>query len=163
MKKSLLVASLMTSLSLPAYGQQPQWAIHAGVFDSFRSHNAAEVGFEYRFAAQPPLFYLIPAIGLTINDDGGYWAHLGLRYDFPLNEHWALTPNFSLVGYEKGSGKDLGGGLQFRTGLELAYKIDDYSRIGLGIYHLSNGNLHQKNPGAESVFVTYSFSTGTKK
>ncbi|EMR13168.1 lipid A 3-O-deacylase (PagL) [Methylophaga lonarensis MPL] len=155
--RSLYLTALI-SLPLSVSAEQAQWAVNAGVFDAFRSNTSAEVGFEYRFSAQPNILGLIPAIGFSFNDDGAYWAHAGMRYDFSLSKNWLLTPNFSIVGYEKGAGKDLGGGLHFRTGLELAYQLESHSRIGLGIYHLSNANLHRRNPGAESVYLTYSFS-----
>jgi lipid A 3-O-deacylase len=134
-------------------------AFSAGAFDVFDNDDtAAEFGLEYRFAPMDSAYNLIPVIGLTVNSDGGYWAHTGVRYDFHLNENWVLTPNFAVAAYEDGAGKDLGHVIEFRTGLELAYKLDASSHLGLGIYHLSNAGLDDKNPGEESLILSYSFS-----
>lgn len=134
-------------------------AISVGAFDIFdNDETAAEFGIEYRFAPMESTYHLIPVVGLTANSDGGYWVHTGIRYDYRLNENWVLTPNFAVAAYEDGAGKDLGHGIEFRTGLEFAYKLDESSHLGLGIYHLSNAGLGDKNPGEESVILSYSFS-----
>jgi hypothetical protein len=61
------------------------------------------------------------------------------------------------VGYfEKGDGKALGNEIEFRSGGEISYRYEDRSRIGIGIHHLSNAGLGDKNPGEESFMVNYS-------
>lgn len=65
---------------------------------------------------------------------------------------------YAVAAYEDGEGKDLGHAIEFRSGLKLAYKLDISSHSGLGIYHLSSAGLGDKNPGEESVILSYSFS-----
>jgi hypothetical protein len=157
----LLATSLVyLALISSAYAEQSSAiALSVGAFDAFDNDDtAAEFGIEYRFAPMESAYNLIPVIGLTVNSDGGYWAHTGARYDFHLNENWVLTPNFAVSAYEDGAGKDLGHAIEFRTGLELAYKLDESSHLGLGIYHLSNAGLDGHNPGEESIILSYSFS-----
>jgi hypothetical protein len=57
--------------------------------------------------------------------------------------------------YHEGNGKDLGGTLEFRSGLELAYRFDDRSRLGLEISHRSNASIYEDNPGEETLMVFY--------
>jgi len=157
----LLATSIIYfSLALSAHAEESSaLAISVGAFDAFDNDDtAAELGIEYRFAPMESAYNLIPVIGFTVNSDGGYWAHTGIRYDYHLNENWVLTPNFAVSAYEDGAGKDLGHAIEFRTGLELAYKLDGSSHLGLGIYHLSNAGLDDHNPGEESVILSYSFS-----
>ncbi len=132
-------------------------AISAGAFD-VSQESTAELGLEYRFAPVDSFYDIIPAIGIAANSDGGYWAHAGIRYDIHISDNWVLTPNFAVVGYEKGGGKDLGHDVELRSGLEFAYKINASSHFGLAIYHLSNAGIDDKNPGQESVILSYSFS-----
>jgi hypothetical protein len=159
MKKPLIAAGIFALTLAPAHAEQTSaWAFSAGAFAVFDTDTAAEMGVEYRFAPLESVFNLIPAVGITANSDGGYWAHAGFRYDLELKPNWILTPNVAVAGYEKGGGRDLGLGLQFRTGVELAYQLTTSSRIGLGIYHMSNANIGKYNPGAESIFLSYSFT-----
>ncbi len=158
--KKVLLASLL-ALSLPQVciaEDQAAIAFSAGAFGIFNSDSTAEVGVEYRFAPLASVFNLIPTLGAAMHADGGYWAYAGLRYDFNLNPKWIVTPNFAVAGYEDGAGRDLGHGLEFRTGLDLAYQLTDRSRLGLGIYHMSNAELGKENPGAESIILTYSYT-----
>jgi hypothetical protein len=47
----------------------------------------------------------------------------------------------------------LGGTLEFRLSIA-AYELDDKSRLGLQIAHLSNGGLYHRNPDDNEVLVT---------
>jgi len=59
--------------------------------------------------------------------------------------------------YDRGNDKDLGGSIQFRSGLELAYEMNPGSRVGAVFYHLSNAGLEPNNPGSESLVVFWSW------
>jgi hypothetical protein len=164
--KTAVLATSIFCFTLPVqlYAEQASsLAFSAGAFDAFDNDTAAELGLEYRFAPIASFYNLIPVIGITANSDGGYWAHTGVRYDFHLNDRWVLTPNFAASLYEDGGGKDLGHSLEFRSGIELAYKLDENSHLGLGLYHLSNAGLGDTNPGEESIIFSYSFSPETFK
>lgn len=156
--KYLSLLILLLNAPLQAEEQLPEIAINAGIFEVMESNHATELGLEYRARPMDALWELTPAVGLTVNTDGGYWAHAGLRYDYLLSPSWILTPSLSAVAYEDGTGQDLGSGLLFRSGLELAYKPDRYRRIGLGIYHMSNADLAKSNPGSESIYLSYGFT-----
>lgn len=155
-KKGIVgIIGLLSCVSVQA--QSPEIAISAGSFEVFED-SSLELGVEYRFAAQESFFNVIPAVGISANSDGGYWAHVGGRYDINLGEKWILTPQLAVVGYEDGAGQDLGSGFLFRTGIELGYRIGPASRLALTLYHMSNANLAKNNPGSESLMLSYSFS-----
>lgn len=158
--KSLITTGLICfALSPLAYAEQSSaLAISVGAFDALDDDTAGEIGIEYRFAPMESFYNIIPVVGIAANTDGGYWVHSGIRYDIDLSTHWVLTPHIAASMYENGGGKNLGYGLEFRSGLEIAYKLNDSSHLGLGIYHLSNAGIADKNPGEESIFFSYSFS-----
>lgn len=131
-------------------------AVSVGAYDAFENA-ATEIGVEYRFAPLELVTRLVPAVGVGINSDNDYWLYAGFRYDMDFAEKWVFTPHVSAALYEHEDGIDLGGNIQFRTGAELAYKLENRSRIGVGIYHLSNFGLEDENPGSESIFINYSF------
>ncbi|MBD3635098.1 MAG: acyloxyacyl hydrolase [Methylophaga sp.] len=161
--KKILITGLL-ALSLPALAiaeEQSAVAFTAGGYDAFDSEdNATEIGVEYRFAPAADFYNIIPTIGASVTSDGAYWAYAGVRYDWSLSANWVLTPHFALAAYENGGGVDLGYGLEFRTGLDLAYQMTDRSRLSLGYYHMSNADLGDYNPGADSIIVSYSYTLG---
>lgn len=140
--------------------QSDSIAVSAGVFDITNDHNdtATEIGIEYRFAPLESLYNLMPTVGFTLNADQAYWIYGGVRYDFELNKKWVLTPNWAISYYNEGDSTDLGSDIEFRTGLELSYKLSAHSRLGVGGYHLSNGGLATRNPGSNSIILSYNFS-----
>lgn len=68
-----------------------------------------------------------------------------------------MTPSVAAGPYLRGGGRDLGHVFEIRSGLEIAYRFNDRSRLGLLFYHISNAGLgDDKNPGAEALGLTYS-------
>lgn len=140
--------------------QSDSIAVSVGVFDIGNANNdrAAEMGIEYRFAPLQSVYNLILTVGFAVNADQAYWLYGGVRYDFPLNEKWVLTPNWAISDYNEGDSTDLGSDIEFRTGLELAYKLSTSSRLGVGLSHLSNAGFASRNPGSNSIILSYNFS-----
>ena len=58
--------------------------------------------------------------------------------------------------FERGDGKELGHIIEFRSGIDLAYRRNNGSRIGAEVHHLSNASLDENNPGTETFLFTYS-------
>jgi len=152
-----LSATVLLALSTITHADESEAvAISVGAYDAFEN-SATELGIEYRFKPLESVTSLVPAVGASINSDDDYWLYGGLRYDMDFAEKWVFTPHISAALYEHGDGIDLGGNIQFRTGAEIAYKLENRSRVGIGIYHLSNFGLEDENPGAESIIINYSF------
>ncbi len=157
----LTVLVLLTTTASPTWALDPGWALSLGIFDTARDGDP-EAGIEYRF--EPfrvqrgwlAKFPLKPALGLSATTEGNFWFYGGLRHDFALNKRFRLTPQFAIALYEDGDGKDLGGALEFRTGLELAYRLANGTRLGVAFYHLSNASIYDHNPGSNSLVLTWS-------
>ena len=98
--------------------------------------------------------------GASLSEDGEAWAGAGFAYRFQP-QAWNWYAEFHLMPglYAEGSGADLGGPVQFRSGLELGYETRRGLRIGLGFDHRSNGGLRSRNPGLETVHLRLSFPT----
>ena len=88
--------------------------------------------------------------------DSAVYGFAGIDADFFISNRFVLNPNFAVGAYSNGDGKDLGHGLEFRSGLELNYVLDDQSRFGVAFNHISNASLGDSNPGTESLLVNYS-------
>ncbi|MBT5194166.1 MAG: acyloxyacyl hydrolase, partial [Rhodospirillaceae bacterium] len=81
----------------------------------------------------------------------------GVLIDIFLGRRFVLTPSFAPHAYWGGNDDlDLGHTVEFRSQLELAYRFDNRSRLGLAISHYSNASLGDKNPGTETATLYYS-------
>ncbi len=140
--------------SAPGHADEPDFIVlGAGVFDINDDQTAAELRLEYR--SDLKLLFLTPLLGVMINSDAGAYIYGGFGLDLFFGRRLVFTPNAAVGAYENGSGKDLGHVIEFRTGAELAYRFDDYSRLGLAFNHISNASIDDNNPGTESLVVTY--------
>ena len=158
------VACAATSLALaPAAAagedfREPDFiTIGAGAFDLNDDHTAAELDIQLRLNTR--LWIFRPQVGLFVTSDAGYYAWGGLSTDIYFGRRWVLSPSFGIGGHHEGDGKDLGGTLEFRSALELAYRFDDASRLGLQFGHLSNASIYDSNPGENFLILNYSIPT----
>lgn len=136
-------------------GEEPAFLrVGAGYFDVFDDEDAGEFHLEYIFGEK--LWLFTPMVGVMATTDGALYGYAGIRLDIFLGERFVLTPQFAPGLYYKGDGKDLGHVVEFRSGIELAYRFDDRSRVGVSLYHLSNASLSEDNQGTEVVTVHYS-------
>lgn len=126
-----------------------------GVADSDRN---AQLGLEYRWL--DILWGLRPTIGLNVDNDAAIYGYGGFSWDLPLGHSFYVTPSFMIGAYSQGDSKDLGGWLEFRSGIEVAYAFDDGSRIGVAFNHMSNARIYDNNPGSETVLIDYHFPIG---
>ncbi len=107
--------------------------------------------------SRPPLGWPLEWVGgLAGTDDGAYWAYAGTAYDW-LRGRWHVRPGFAVGLWERGDGKDLGGLVEFRSSIELAFEASERLRLGLLFYHLSNAGLYDRNPGSNSVVLVATF------
>lgn len=124
-----------------------------GIMDDLEEPSIA--GIDYRMLPFSK-WYLIPAIGFVYKDGGAKYAYIGISYDYWLSDNWVLVPSYGVGLYHKDKEVDLGGELEFRTGLEISHRFDNDYRLGLTIFHLSNGKIYGRNPGTEALEVTLS-------
>lgn len=136
-------------------------SVGAGVYDVFHNFTAGQFRGEYRFADE--FFYLKPFVGALVTTDKSVYGYWGLRLDLYFGDRWVLTPNAAMGAFGRGSGKNLGSVLEFKTGAEGAYRFDDHSRLGLQFDHISNAGIGKHNPGTESFVLMYSIPIGAMK
>ncbi len=136
-------------------------ALTAGYFDANKRRDTAFEGrLEWRGADADKFWIFKPFAGVMGTSDGGAYGFAGVLIDVYFGNRIVLTPSFAPGLYAKGNGRDLGHVIEFRSGIELSYRFDDRSRLGIGISHMSNASIGNKNPGEETVFVTYAIPFG---
>lgn len=136
--------------------------LNAGWFDVInRDEETVSFGAEYRHG-EGILGVFKPMVAALGTVEGGFWIGAGVAVDVYLGDSVVLTGSFAPGYYEEGSGKDLGNALEFRSQLELGYRFADYSRVTVGISHLSNSGIwSNENPGTEIATVNYYLPLGT--
>ncbi|MEQ8369555.1 MAG: acyloxyacyl hydrolase [Alphaproteobacteria bacterium] len=130
------------------------FSVGLGYYDINDTQDAADLRFEFR-AAPKLLGFLKPWAGLEVTSDSAVYGVAGVLTDIYFGNRWVVTPQFGAGLYADGSGKDLGHVVEFRSQLELAYRLADRSRIGLAISHISNAGLDDSNQGTEILSLYY--------
>jgi len=160
----ILAITILTSPTLAAEGDYLVGG--AGVFDAFEFDQEAAEGrlelrsgqklgaslFGWRFQGVGPM------VGIAANTDGGVFGYGGLYADMRITEDIIFQPSAGFGGYSQGDSADLGGVFQFHLGAEVAYEFTEGQRLGVYLTHISNADIHDSNPGVESLLLTYSIS-----
>ena len=161
-----LLIALGFAMAFPAAAQvtfgspadPPRIAIGGGAFDVLPNRNRAgssPTGLalaEYRFG--DVLWIVAPFVGVFGTGQGAFYGYGGFGFDINFFERVVLTPTAAVGYFTHGTGIDLGAHTEFRTGAEIAYRFENLTRVGVGLYHMSNAGIGLHNPGAElATFV----------
>lgn len=177
-----LAAALLAALAaVPAAALEmpAEWAAVAGAAHVLDDEEVAALGGVearwdvFRLPLGERYLPIEPALGLTANDDGGTYGYLSFRLDLAetaaaltggeppppaAHRRWRLIGYTGLGHYRPGDGgRELGGPLEFRSGLELSRRMGPRSRLGLSFDHLSNAGVYDPNPGSESLVLVWTW------
>ena len=157
-----LVALAMTvglAASATAEDDPEYLSFYGGGFDIFDDQTAAVGGVEWRSDFRK--YILTPMAGGFVTTDGGLYGYGGVFIDVVLTDNFVIRPSAAVGAYSRGSGKDLGGTIEFRTAIEAAWRFDNQSRLGVEFSHISNAGIYDHNPGTETLTVNYSVPIGS--
>lgn len=135
-------------------------SVSVGAYDfNKRKDTGTEFRLEYR--SDVKLWHFKPFAAIAGTTNGSYFVGGGVLMDIYFGNRFVVTPSFAPHYYSKGSSdkKDLGHSLEFRSQIEIAYRFDNRSRLGLAVSHYSNASIGNKNPGSETLSLVYSIPT----
>ena len=95
-----------------------------------------------------------PITGFMITDNSDTYFYTGVQAEYKIGK-LNLTPSFSPGIYTVGDGKDLGSPLEFKSEVQLSIDLFPGSKLGYSQSHISNANLGDKNPGADSYMLNF--------
>ena len=98
--------------------------------------------------------------GFSASSDEELWGGVGQAYRMSTANDSLFLQFHAMAGlYEEGSGVDLGGPIQFRSGVEVGYQAPRGMRVSLGVDHRSNAGIYTDNPGLETWHLRVSIPT----
>ncbi len=152
---------LTTFSKLTAQEGDKELSFYSGMFDvkdEVGDDETSLFGLEHK---NPNLFRntffgkFSPVTGAFITGKNSVYLYTGIEGQYklgPVN----ILPSFSPGYYEKGSGKDLGNVLEFKSEIKLDFDIFDSSKVGYSYSHISNNDWGDANPGTDNQSITFS-------
>ena len=109
------------------------------------------------FSSRNIFKYIKPFVGFMGTTDNASYSYVGLSGDlFFLNcKCLVITPSLAAGWYVDGDEIKLGHHVEFRSGGDISYKFKNNVRVGVGIFHISNAMLGDRNPGSEQAILKY--------
>ena len=152
----VLFAALTMLVAVPVRaGDDPSFiAFHVGGYDVNDNETAGQLNIEYR--SDWDEWYLKPFGGVMATTDAAVYGYAGFMLDIYFGRRIVFTPNVAVGLYSDGDGKDLGSVIEFRSGVELAYRFDSRTRLGVAFHHISNASISDNNPGTETLTLVLS-------
>ena len=95
-----------------------------------------------------------PITGFMITDNADTYFYTGVQAEYKIGK-LNLTPSFSPGIYTVGDGKDLGSPLEFKSEVQLSIDLLPGTTLGYSLSQLSNADLGDKNPGADSYMFNF--------
>jgi len=157
----LALAAIAAALSLfwtgAARADDPDFlSFAAGAYDWNRQKDMG-VEFRMEYRSDWKLWQIKPFLAMAGTSTGSGFFGAGILMDVYLGNRIVVTPSFAPHFYIGGNKDlDLDYPIEFRSQLEVAYRFDDRSRLGLAVSHYSNASLGDSNPGTESLMLYYS-------
>jgi len=133
-------------------------SFYTGLFDiSHNDKNSTLFGFQHQnenLKRNTFLGKISPITGAIITADNATYFYTGVQAEYKIGS-LKFTPSFTPGYYDSGDGKDLGNTLEFKTEVQLSMDLTKKSQFGLSYNHISNANLGEKNPGANSYMFNF--------
>ena len=136
-----------------------QFNFFSGVFDTTTSSKKSSSLFGIQHSNEDLfrdtfLGKLSPISGFMMTADSDTYFYTGVQAEYKIGK-LNLTPSFSPGLYSVGDGKDLGSPLEFKSELQISLDFLPGTKLGYSQSHLSNADLGDTNPGADSYMFNF--------
>ena len=155
MKTLLLIFSILFfHLNLSA----SSFSIFGGSYDYDDDNTSTLYGLNYHLSDNTfrvlNLIELNPVIGGFVTAKSASMFYSGFETNIGQDSIY-LNLSSSAGIYSNGDGKDLGNDLQFKSEVNLFYRLGKSSSVGLGSHHISNAGLSSVNPGTNNFYLIF--------
>lgn len=152
--------ALVALAAQPAKAAEPAYLVFGvGAYDFGNRDRRENKAVEFRLEYRPAVSWWIvkPFLGAQATSDGAVYGFGGVLANIPLGQRFVLTPSFAAGYYREGDGKKLGNGVEFRSQIELAYRLANQAKIGVSYGHVSDAGIGSVGGGVETLALTYAF------
>ena len=157
----LILSGLIKNINAdePKPSDSHQFNFFSGVFDINTSSKKSSELFGVQHSNEDLfrdtfLGKLSPITGFLMTADSASYFYTGVQAEYKIGK-LNLTPSFAPGIYSMGDGKDLGSPLEFKSELQLSVDLLPGTKLSYSHSHLSNANLGDKNPGADSYMLNF--------
>ena len=134
------------------------FSIFGGSYDYDDDNTSTLYGLNYHLSDNAfSVFNLIdlnPVIGGFVTAKSASMFYSGFETNIGQDSIY-LNLSSSAGIYSNGDGKDLGNALQFKSEVNVFYRLGKSSSIGLGSHHISNAGLSSVNPGTNNFYLIF--------
>lgn len=145
--KRVVVIMLLLSILIPSivYAQN----LSMGLGKSISRRSVSNLSLKCEFPSDPIIYSFMEFIQFIETDE--YYYSIGLVY------YSCLKFSFAVGYYEgKDTGLSLGNSIEFHSSIELVLVGSNNYEIGIGLSHISNAGLGNRNPGVDILrFIIY--------
>ena len=136
-------------------------SVYTGTFDVIDKEGDDQtnlIGLEHRntdLFRDTFLGKLAPVSGAFVTGKNSLYFYTGIEGQYnvgPMN----ISPSFTPGYYEKGSGKELGSVLEFKSEIKVGLDIFENSKLSYSYSHISNNDWGDTNPGTDNQQITFS-------
>jgi opacity protein-like surface antigen len=150
MKAILAVAAsaILLNTSILAAEEQRVWGSIGNQLDV----SSAEV--QARYMGEPMFWGLQPVLGVSFAANDSAWIGVGSAYTWRAASEGFFVRLTSMAGvHSRGSGRNLGGPIQFRTSLDVGLASTGGFEFGVGVDHRSSAGIYKPNPGLNTAYL----------
>ena len=149
---------LFSSVNADDKNFENKWSLYTGTFD-FSDEGAKSTLYGVQYINlnnhyDSFLGKLYPVTGFFLTVDNAKYIYKGFQTTYDKGS-FNVTPSFTPGLYDKGNGKDLRHVIEFKTEIQISFNISKKSEIALSYNHISNANLGDNNPGANSYMFNF--------
>lgn len=155
------VALTLGSMALPPQNIDPSILPNTTITAGWNSNNEGRGGhvpilsFEH-LSKQDLIYGLRPIFAAGISPKGLAYLSPGIRKEFMFGS-LRITPNFGPALFTSDlRAPSASETIQFRTGIDISYRVTERTYAGLGFYHMSNAGLTKRSAGVDAYTLSLS-------
>jgi len=161
LKFVLTIFLILSFKQVSALSENLDISVYTGTFDVIDKEGDDQttlIGIEHRntdLFRNTFLGKFAPVTGAFVTGKDSLYFYTGVEGQYDVGPI-KISPSFTPGYYEKGSGKDLGSALEFKSEIKVGFDILENSKLGYSYSHISNNDWGNINPGTDNQQITFS-------
>ena len=161
LKFVLTILLILSFKQVSALSENLDISVYTGTFDVIDKEGDDQttlIGIEHRntdLFRNTFLGKFAPVTGAFVTGKDSLYFYTGVEGQYDVGPI-KISPSFTPGYYEKGSGKDLGSALEFKSEIKVGFDILENSKLGYSYSHISNNDWGNTNPGTDNQQITFS-------